>query len=244
MSAGVVGVMSDGKVAAEGWPEGVIALGSPLVRCHLLVAGGEAVLIDTGLWGMPARVRRAMAGLGLGPRNLKAVLLTHGHLDHAGGLHEIVAWSGASVYAHPAEQAHVDGVFPYEGIARWCGRLERAGRWVGGYQPTRIDEPLADGVVLPFFGGLTVVHLPGHTAGHCGFYCAREGVLFSGDLFASYGVSTHLPPAILNSCPGRFAESFARVAELDPAGLIPSHYDVRDAVLHRRRFERLLRGRG
>jgi glyoxylase-like metal-dependent hydrolase (beta-lactamase superfamily II) len=71
-------------------------------------------------------------GLGLEPGQVKAILLTHGHLDHAGNLAWAKAWSGAPVYAHAAEQAHIDGTFPYRGINRWCGRLERAGApcWV------------------------------------------------------------------------------------------------------------------
>ena len=53
-------------------------------------------------------------------------------------------------------------------------------------QPAIIDVPIADGDELPFWGGLRVVHLPGHTLGHCGFYSKAHDLLFSGDLFASY----------------------------------------------------------
>ncbi|MFO8049983.1 MAG: MBL fold metallo-hydrolase [Desulfosudaceae bacterium] len=52
--------------------------------------------------------------------------------------------------------------------------------------PSRL---LRDGEVLDFGRTrLTVVHTPGHTPGHCGFYCAEEGVLFTGDLdMTSFG---------------------------------------------------------
>ena len=49
--------------------------------------------------------------------------------------------------------------------------------------------------------GLRVVHLPGHTLGHCGFYSRAHDLLFSGDLFASYFFNVHLPTRILNSAP-------------------------------------------
>ena len=78
--------------------------------------------------------------------------------------------------------------------------------------------PLHEGDELPFWGGLRVVHLPGHTAGHGGFFSAREGILFCGDLFASYGFSTHLPRRILNTEPARLPASVARVVALNPAG--------------------------
>ena len=68
-------------------------------------------------------------------------------------------------------------------------------------RPAAIDVPIADGDELPFWGGLRVVHLPGHTLGHCGFYSKAHDLLFSGDLFASYFFNVHLPPPILNSAP-------------------------------------------
>jgi hypothetical protein len=57
-----------------------------------------------------------------------------------------------------------------------------------------------------------VIHLPGHTAGHCGFYSDRHELLFSGDMFASYFFNVHKPPAILNSVP----EHFAALTRLGP----------------------------
>ncbi len=225
------------------WPQGLHAIGGPwpLVSCHLPVWGNSAVLIDTGLWGAPRGLRKLMCRLGLKPESLCAILLTHGHLDHTGGLAAIKAWSRAPVYAHPAEQAHIDGNYPYRGAARVCGALEAAGRALLRYRTVKIDVTLRDGDELPFWGGLRVVHLPGHTAGHCGFFSARENVLFSGDLFASYGVCTHLAPGFLNSEPTRLPASVARVRALDPVGLIPNHYDCADITAHRRRFERLCR---
>lgn len=222
-------------------PSGIYGIRGVMSVCHLLVEDGEACLIDTGLVGEPALLRRLMRRLGLAPGDLKAILLTHGHLDHAGNLAEIKAWSGARVYGHATEQRHVDGDYPYEGIARWCGRLEAAGRWAFRYRSALIDEHFADGDVLPFWGGLEVVHLPGHTEGHCGFYSARHDLLFSGDLFASYFFGPHLPPPILNSRPELIPGSFEKVARLDPARIVPNHYDVLDGELHRRRFHALHR---
>ena len=115
--------------------------------CHVLVDDrGDAVLLDTGLVGEPGQIRWRLARRGLGPGNVKAILLTHGHLDHAGNLAWAKAWSGAPIHAHPDEQAHIDGTYPYTGINRWCGRLERAGRAVFGIgRPVAIDAGLADG---------------------------------------------------------------------------------------------------
>ena len=223
-------------------PPGIHTIRGVMGVCHLLVdAQRDAVLLDTGLigerWQIPWRMRR----LGLKPDAIKAILITHGHLDHAGNLAWAREWSGAPVYAHPAEQPHIDGTYPYAGTNIWCGRLERAGRAllrVG--QPAAIDVPLADGDELPFWCGLRVMHLPGHTLGHCGFYSRVYDLLFSGDLFSSYFFHVHQPPPILNTAPELIPGTLEKVKRLNPRLMVPQHYDILDAALHRRRFDRLL----
>lgn len=207
--------------------------------CFLLADGYNSVMIDSGLFGEAVFIRRLVRKLGLTPQSIKAILLTHGHLDHAGNLAWLKRWTGAKVFAHAAEQRHIDGTYPYQGVNRWCGRLEAAGRKAFRYRPATIDEFLADGQVLPFWGGLQVVHLPGHTIGHCGFFSARHNLLFSGDMFASYFFNTHKPPAILNSVPEQFAASAEKIRRLRPRRLVPCHYDFLDGELHRRRFAKL-----
>jgi glyoxylase-like metal-dependent hydrolase (beta-lactamase superfamily II) len=209
--------------------------------CHLLHDGScnEAVLIDTGLIGEVRLLEHTLRKIGLRWADLKAILLTHGHLDHTGNLERIRQLSGATVCAHPTEQLHVDGTFPYRGLSRVCGALEACGRALLRYRPAAIDQPLSDGMELSYWGGLRVIHLPGHTQGHCGFLSTRFDLLFSGDLFASYGLSVHLPPPVLNSCPERFPASLDRVFHLSPRRIIPNHYFGFDGEMHRHRFDAL-----
>lgn len=207
--------------------------------CSLLEDRDNSVIIDTGMVGEMMLFRRKINQLGLKPESIKAILLTHGHLDHAGNLAKLQAWTGAKCYAHQAETLHVAGQYPYTGTARWCGRLEAAGRFLFRTKPGRIDEFIIDGQEMPFWGGLRVVHLPGHSAGHCGFYSPQHDLLFSGDVMASYFFSLHPPPAILNSCPELVPGSVAKIRELNPKWIFPCHLDFIDGALHHRRFDRL-----
>ncbi len=223
-------------------PPGIFTIRGLMGVCHLLVdERGETVLIDTGLVGEPMQIRWIFRRLGLQPSSLKAILLTHGHIDHVGNLDWVRRWSGAPVYAHPLEAAHIAGTYPYEGMARWCGRMERIGYHLIRYRPGRIDRHIADGELLPFWSGLRVVHLPGHTLGHCGYFSEKHGLLFSGDLFASYFFNVHRPPPIFNAAPELIPGSMRRVLALDPRLMLPQHYDVADGLLHRRRFDALCR---
>ncbi len=209
--------------------------------CHLLEAGDASVMVDTGWVGEPLLIRRLVGKLGLQPDSIKAILLTHGHIDHAGNLAWLKDWTGAPVLAHAEELRHVAGNYPYTGVARWCGRLEGAARLLTRYRAGTIDEFITDGQELPFWGGLRVIHLPGHSAGHCGFFSARHNLLFSGDMFASYFFNVHKPWPILNSVPELFPASVEKIRRLAPRLVVPNHYDVLDGELHRRRFCRLFR---
>jgi glyoxylase-like metal-dependent hydrolase (beta-lactamase superfamily II) len=219
---------------------GHIPIRLPGVVCHLLHDGQGVTLIDGGLFGLPRRVRRIMQQLGRPPADLKAILQTHGHLDHAGGTARLAKWSSAKVCGHPDDHAHLAGRYPYKGIARICGGMEAFGRLMLRYTPPTVGVELHDGDQLPMWGGLRVMHLPGHTQGHCGFYSERHDVLFSGDLFALHLGMAHRPPVFLNSCPEHFAHSFERVKHLCPKWIVPNHYGpFDDFKTIRKRFDRL-----
>ena len=210
------------------------------VSCHLLVEGNQCVLIDTGLTPVVRFVlKRRMRLLGLPPGALKAIFLTHGHLDHTCNLDWIQRWSGAPVYVHREDDLHVAGKFPYRGANRICGWLEALGRAVFRYRAPALLHFFEDGEMLPFQCGLRVVQLPGHTHGHCGFFSGKKNLLFSGDLFACYLLITHTPMAFLNSCQEKMASSFRTVAEMNPRYIVCNHYQFFDPAQIRRNFQKL-----
>ncbi len=172
-------------------PVNLYAIRNVMGCCHLLVEDDVA--------GAPCSSTRASSGR---PAPAAAAPAAAGPPAHRHPRHpahprpprprrqprlELHDWTGAPVWAHEGGARPRRGdVIPYTGLARVCGWAEAAGRSVLRRPTGRVDRTFADGDLLPFWGGLRVVHLPGHTRGHCGFYSARHDLLFSGDLFASY----------------------------------------------------------
>lgn len=206
---------------------------------HVLCDSDGAVLLDCGFPGDAKRIRRCLTDLGLEAGDVKAILLTHGHIDHAGDLAWLQEWTGAPVYAHAMEQPHIDGVYPYAGFAKVCATLEAAGRLATSYRPGKIDRFISDGDELPFWGGLKVVYLPGHTLGHCGFYSAKHDLLFSGDLWVRFLMKTQSSPRIFSDDVTLVPASMRKARGLGARWIVPGHYDVPNATRLRRRFEEL-----
>lgn len=154
------------------------------------------------------------------------------------------------MWVHPADREHVGQRVNYTGLARGCGTLERAGVVVGRlggwcYQAPVIGGELRDGDVLPMAAGLRVWHLPGHTPVHCALVAEvvlggnGGGLVFSGDVFASYSWSVHRPPAFLTRDRGRAEVSLRELAMARPVAVLPSHYDRMEPGLHARRLTQL-----
>jgi glyoxylase-like metal-dependent hydrolase (beta-lactamase superfamily II) len=166
---------------------GVTVLGSaaggryPEVN-SLLVAGRDATaLVDPGL-----EVGRR--GRAIGPVDLVAV--SHAHEDHLSGLH---VHPDVPALAHPADLAAVGDPelllagfgMPAPDADRFRTSL-REDFHLGRHDDVR---PVGEGAVLDLGGRtLTVLHLPGHTAGHCGLLVEPDGFLFLGDIdLTSFG---------------------------------------------------------
>ena len=206
---------------------------------HVLVAADGVVLLDTGFPGDARRILRVMKAAGFGVRDVRAILLTHGHIDHAGSAAELKEWTGSPVYAHALEQRHIDGTHSYRGFSRVTEVFESVGRAVTQYRPVKIDVAITDGEVLPFWGGLRVVYLPGHTVGHCGFYSVRHDLLFSGDLWARFMMRTQASPRIFTDEPALVPASLRKARAIGARWIVPGHYDLPNATRLRARFEQL-----
>ncbi|MBR0681402.1 MBL fold metallo-hydrolase [Roseomonas eburnea] len=168
------------------------------LNCFLVHSGGRTALIDTGagthMQKSSGQLPRNLAATGVSPAEIDTVLLTHMHPDHSNGLGNAegaAAFPQAELAMHAAEHA-------YWTDAEAEAEVARSGQGVptgGAYFPMarRQMAPYAERLRLfqggqEVFPGVTAMHFPGHTPGHCGYLIASggESLLIWGDI-------VHLP---------------------------------------------------
>jgi glyoxylase-like metal-dependent hydrolase (beta-lactamase superfamily II) len=123
----------------------------------------------------------ALRSIGSGPSDVTRLMLTHCHPDHAGGTAHVSRETGRPVDVHAADAEYVrTGAMPEADPTSGLGKLVR--RLPGPKQESvRVGEELTDGQVVPFAGGIRVVHTPGHSPGHAAYLLEQSGVLITGD---------------------------------------------------------------
>lgn len=140
----------------------------------------EAAIIDAG--GEVNRLLDAVNKKGL---KLIKALLTHGHIDHAGGVAELKALTGVPV------------IGPHQDDQFWLDGLEQQSRMFSfpNVKPITPDRWLKDGDLIQLGNStLKVIHCPGHTPGHVVFYDEEGKVAQVGDvLFAGSIGRTDFP---------------------------------------------------
>jgi glyoxylase-like metal-dependent hydrolase (beta-lactamase superfamily II) len=207
------------------------------ITAGYLIRSDRPCLVETGTAPSAPVVKDALASLGVGPDDLATVVVTHIHLDHAGGVGDIAAmFPRADVVVHELGARHLADPSRLMASARMVYGDELDGLF-GALAPTpadRIRSVERTGVVDLGGGRRLDSHCsPGHAKHHVGLIDSVSGDLYVGDAAGIYIPETGdqrpaTPPPDFNL--GIALESLRMFAALRPARLLFSHYGPVEAV--------------
>ncbi|MGC0365919.1 glyoxylase-like metal-dependent hydrolase (beta-lactamase superfamily II) [Rhodococcus sp. 27YEA15] len=188
-----------------------------LIRCGhanwvLVEEGSELTLIDGGYPHNGADVERSIEQIGRRLEDVRAVLVTHAHVDHIGGIANILTRHQVPVLMDPLEVAHAKREYLHQlspvkvplllwrrGAPRWLFDVIRAGALDGAELPQA--QGFTDGAALDVPGRIVPVPTHGHTDGHSAYLIPNAGVIASGDaLVTGHATSSLAGPQFL-VCP-------------------------------------------
>lgn len=154
------------------------------VNAYLVGEADGWVLVDSGLPGTAVRTRRAAEDRFGRNARPAAIVLTHGHFDHAGSALQLAHHWDVPIYAHPLELPYLTGRSDYPpGDPTMGGAIAQMSRLFpsSGYNfGDRVLALPADGSV-PELPGWRWLHTPGHTPGHVSLFRNEDRFLLAGD---------------------------------------------------------------
>jgi glyoxylase-like metal-dependent hydrolase (beta-lactamase superfamily II) len=195
------------------------------------IAAAEPTLIETGPGADGSVVRAALSELGVDAGDLAHILVTHIHIDHAGGAGSLLRqFPRATLWAHERGVPHlVDPTRLIASTARTYGP-QRMTSFFG------VTEPVPPGRVRPLDDGdridlgdrvLTVIHTPGHASHHVAFHDDGSDAILTGEAIGSFlpwgpAYRPALPPPEVDVL--QAIASIDRIGALHPTTLLTSHF--------------------
>ena len=205
-------------------------------------------LIDPGFLSQLPVLEKYLQAIGYEFKNIKRIILTHVHVDHAQAANEVKRKSGAGIYSHWIEARYLAHNPPYMGppsTQESINKLEKLGVSIESLskkygslevEPISVDEQVSDGDMI---GSLKVIHTPGHTPGHISLYYEKDKILLGADsiykkVFGSDGMYISAPQVSMD--PTTAIISAQRLSKVNFDKLLMAHQDspllegARDAV--------------
>lgn len=219
--------------------ENVFLASGTTVNWVLLRDGSDLTLIDGGYPGDLAAVEESILFAGGRPQDVRAILITHAHVDHLGAVGPFHARYGTPVYLDPVEVAHarreyLEQLTPARlmriiwrpGVLPWAMEVLRAGATRDVAAPHALPFPAAGPLDLP--GAPVPVPTHGHTSGHTAFHLPSAGVVISGDgLITGHPLSRRDGPQVtsgfFNHDQAQTVAALDALAGLDADLLLPGH---------------------
>jgi hydroxyacylglutathione hydrolase len=187
----------------------------PGSHVYLIKGSKKNVLIDTGMTAFYPHLRTFLQELGLRPRDIHFVILTHEHFDHIGAT--TFFFDTATVAAHRLAANKIEMQDEFVTMMKYCNISSR---------PFRADIWLEDQCLIDLGNyKLQVIHTPGHTSGCLCLYEAREKMLFSSDTVFAGGILSGI------SSSGNISDymnSLQRLSSLKVEHLCPGHGKTSD----------------
>lgn len=135
---------------------GVYFVGASDVASYAIDTGDGLILIDGGYADTAPQILANIRALGFEPSDVRILLNTHAHFDHAAGLAALKTATGAELYASPADAV----------LLRAGGRGDFFLRDFFRYPPVEVDRELRDGETVTLGSATLTAHFtPGHTKG-------------------------------------------------------------------------------
>jgi len=195
------------------------------------------VLIDTALPGNTLEISSAAEAIYGDDARPEAILLTHGHWDHAGSALDLAELWNVPIFAHPFELPYLTGRSNYPppdptvgGFVAFYSRLMKARPCLLG----DCVQSLEHGREAPGLSGWEWHHTPGHSPGHVVFFRREDGTLLAGDAIITMNLDSFFasalrvprvcgPPAPFTADWPRAHESVRLLAELRPQTIACGH---------------------
>jgi glyoxylase-like metal-dependent hydrolase (beta-lactamase superfamily II) len=202
-----------------------------------LYIGPPAFLVDVGPAATSATLLRALGDLGI--RHLDYLLLTHIHIDHAGGIGEVAtAFPRAHVVGHARGLPHL-----VQPDRLWQNSLKSLGRTAEAYGPiTAVTTGRVMDAAALDDPRIRIIPTPGHALHHVSY--AVDDLLFAGEAGGVCLATSHPAPYLRPATPPRFfldvaLGSLDRLIALPPCKIAYSHFglfaDAQDLLLSHRR---------
>jgi glyoxylase-like metal-dependent hydrolase (beta-lactamase superfamily II) len=206
-------------------------LGVPRVIASVVLHGADgAAIIDPGPSSTLPALRRELQQAGLGLADVRAILLTHIHLDHAGATGTIVREQpGIRVYVHEVGAVHMaDPTRLLASAARLYGAdMDRLWGEVAPVPEAALADLVGDERITVAGRALDVAYTPGHASHHVSYFSRDTGIAFVGD---TAGVRLREGSPVLPPTPPPdidlevWRESLARIEQWRPDTLFVTHF--------------------
>jgi glyoxylase-like metal-dependent hydrolase (beta-lactamase superfamily II) len=187
-----------------------------------LIDSGELTLVDVGPPNSTKAIQKAVQAIGRQMTDIRHILVTHCHRDHAGSLAAVKQITGAPAYMHPIEAAAVrmgktrrDYAKPAPGLFNTIGFRTIGVRVThgAGIEPAVVEYEVQDGDVIPIAGGIRAIYVPGHSGGQLAFLWEKNGgVLFAAEAALNF---FNLIPATVYEDFEEVMRSLAKLAALN-----------------------------